>query len=78
MEDRFRLSSITRLLSVITTLPLNCQTVLTFLVLSNLMQGVLLAFLVFAICLLCFWNVNLYFNINVLLSPLNEIKTKKY
>ena len=59
MENRLCLASISRLLAVITTLPLSRKDILAFLVLGNLVEGVLLALLVLAVGLLGLWNVHL-------------------
>ena len=59
MENMICLASISRLLAVITTLPLSRKAVLAFLVLGNLVEGVLLALLVLAVGLLGLWNVHL-------------------
>lgn len=59
VEDGFGLSTITRLFTVITTFTLSSDTVLTLLVLGDLVQGVLLALLALAVGLLCLWNVHL-------------------
>jgi hypothetical protein len=59
VEDGFGLSSISRLLAVIPPLSLSSKAILTFLVLCNLMQGMLLAFLILAVGLLCLRNVHL-------------------
>ena len=59
VENRLGLTTISRLLPVITTLSLGRQTVLTLLVLSDLMKCVLLALLVFAVGLLGLRNVHL-------------------
>ena len=59
MKDRLGLTTITGLLAVITALSLSSKTILPFLVLSNLMQGVLPAFLTLTVSLLCLRNVHL-------------------
>jgi hypothetical protein len=59
VENRLGLSTITRLLPIITPLPLGRKAILTLLVLGNFVQGMLLAGLVLAVSLLCFWHVNL-------------------
>lgn len=59
MENRLCLASISRLLAVITTLPLSRKAILAFLVLGNLVEGVLLALLVLAVGLLGLRNVHL-------------------
>ena len=59
MENRLCLASISRLLAVITTLPLSRKAILAFLVLCNLVEGVLLALLVLAVGLLGLRNVHL-------------------
>lgn len=53
VEDWFGLTTITRLLAIVTTLPLSSNTSLACLVLCNLVQGVLLALLALAVSLLC-------------------------
>lgn len=53
------LTSITRLFAVITTLSLSSKTILTLLILCDLMQGVLPAIFTLAVRLLCLWNVHL-------------------
>lgn len=59
VEDRFCLTAITRLLAIITALPLCSQAILSLLILGNLVQGVLFALLGFAVGLFCLRNVNL-------------------
>ena len=49
VENRLCLATISRLLAVITTLPLSRKDILAFLVLGNLVEGVLLALLVLAV-----------------------------
>lgn len=61
VEDRLGLTTITRLLPVITPLSLGSKAILSLLVLRHLVQGVLSALLALAICLLCLWNVHLNF-----------------
>ena len=58
VEDGLGLTTITRLLTVITTLSLGGETVFTLFVLGNLVQCMLLAFLVLAVRLLRLWNVH--------------------
>ena len=58
VENGLGLTTISRLLPVITTLSLGRQAVLTLLVLSDLVKGVLLALLVFAVGLLGLRNVH--------------------
>ncbi|CAH9068766.1 unnamed protein product, partial [Cuscuta europaea] len=58
VEDWFGLSTITRLFTIIMTLPLSCKTILSFFVLCDLMQCVLLAFFGLAECLFGLWNVH--------------------
>ena len=59
MEDGLGLTTITRLLAIVTALSLSSKAIFAFLVLRYLVQGVLLAFLALAVCLLCLWNVHL-------------------
>ena len=59
VENRLCLPSITRLLAIITALPLSSKAILAFLVLCDLMQGVLLALLVLTVCFLGLRNVHL-------------------
>ena len=59
MENRLCLASRSRLLVGITTLPLSKKAILAFLVLGNLVEGVLLALLVLAVGLLGLRNVHL-------------------
>lgn len=54
------LTSITRLLAIITTFTLSSKAILPLFVLSDLVQGVLFALLVLAVGLLCLRNVHLY------------------
>ena len=58
VENGLGLTTISRLLPVITTLSLGRQAVLTLLVLSDLVKGVLLALLVFAVGFLGLRNVH--------------------
>ena len=60
VENGLGLTTVSRLLPVITTLSLGRQAVLTLLVLSDLVKGVLLALLVFAVSLLGLRNVHLF------------------
>jgi hypothetical protein len=55
----FCLTSITRLLAIITTFPLSSKAILPLFVLSDLVQGVLFALLVLAVGLLSLRNVHL-------------------
>lgn len=64
VEDGLCLTTITGLLPVITALSLGCQTVLAFLVLGHLVQGVFLAFLVLAVGLLGLWDIHLQDQVN--------------
>lgn len=59
VEDGLCLATITRLLPVVTPLPLSRQAILTFLILSNLVESVLPTLLVLAVSLLCFRHVHL-------------------
>jgi hypothetical protein len=59
VENWLCLPSISRLLAVITALPLGREAVLPLLVLGNLVKGVLPAFLVLAVGLLGLWDVHL-------------------
>ena len=59
MEDGLGLTTITRLLAIVTALSLSSKAIFALLVLRYLVQGVLLAFLALAVCLLCLWNVHL-------------------
>ena len=59
MEDGLGLTTITRLFAVITTLSLSSKTILTLLVLGDLVQSVLLALLALAVGLLRLGNVHL-------------------
>ena len=58
VEDWLCLSTITRLLAIVTTLSLSSKTILALLVLCNLVQGVLLALLALAVGLLGLGNVH--------------------
>jgi hypothetical protein len=60
VENRLGLTTISWLLTVITALSLGRQAVLTLLVLSDLVKGVLPALLVLAVGLLGLGNVHLY------------------
>lgn len=59
MEDRFCLTTVTGLFSVITSLSLGEQRSLASLVLCDFVLGVLLASLALAVGLSGFWNVDL-------------------
>ena len=58
VEDGLSLTTITGLFAIITTLSLSSNAILTLLVLGNLVQCVLPAFLALAVGLLCLWNVH--------------------
>jgi hypothetical protein len=60
MEDWLGLATISWLLAVITALPLGRQAVLTLLVLSDLVEGVLPALLALAVGLLGLGNIHLH------------------
>lgn len=79
MENRLRLSTITRLLPVIAALPLNRKAILTLLVLCNLVKRVLPTSLVLTERFLGLWHVHLYDNINgkSLTSNITELKQMK-
>lgn len=59
MKDGLCLTTIPRLLAIITPLPLGSQTILALLILGNFVRGVLFALLVLAVCLLNLGNVHL-------------------
>lgn len=61
VEDRLGLTTVTRLLPIITPLSLGSKTILSLLVLRHLVQGVLSALFTLAICLLCLRDVHLKF-----------------
>lgn len=61
VKDGLGLTTVTRLFAVVTALTLSSKAVLAFLVLSNLMQGVLPAFLTLAVSLFRLRNVHLQF-----------------